>query len=225
MNDLLDHQAQSIPLTLRSIRAIGTTATVVVQDPNGANAAERILRADLEAIDLACSRFRNDSELTMVHDHAGAAVRVSALLFHALEVAYSVAERTHGAVDPTVGNAINALGYDEDLSAVQLHAATPQRVSALLSGSCIYTSILRDVRCVSLVVCDWIWVLQPKHWWPTARRHILLSTSGPVFWSASVETWPSLGIPLPVVGRSASTWTLRHLPTTSSTSWRFVVAA
>jgi hypothetical protein len=50
MNDLLDHQAQSIPLTLRSIRAIGTTATVVVQDPNGANAAERILRADLEAI-------------------------------------------------------------------------------------------------------------------------------------------------------------------------------
>jgi thiamine biosynthesis lipoprotein len=127
MNDLLDHQAQSIPLTLRSIRAIGTTATVVVQDPNGANAAERILRADLEAIDLACSRFRNDSELTMVHDHAGAAVRVSALLFHALEVAYSVAERTHGAVDPTVGNAINALGYDEDLSVVQLRAATPPK--------------------------------------------------------------------------------------------------
>jgi hypothetical protein len=66
-----------------------------------------------------------------VHDHAGAAVRVSALLFHALEVAYSVAERTHGAVDPTVGNAINALGYDEDLSAVQLHAATPPKESRL----------------------------------------------------------------------------------------------
>lgn len=65
------------PLTVRHFRAIGTTATVVVQDPSKAETAERMLRAEMDSIDLACSRFRSDSELEMVHAHAGAAVRVS----------------------------------------------------------------------------------------------------------------------------------------------------
>jgi thiamine biosynthesis lipoprotein len=120
-----DHQPASDPLTARSFPAIGTTATVVVQDPGRAEAAEGMLRAELESIDLACSRFRPDSELEMVHAHAGAAVRVSSLLFDALATSYDVAERTHGAVDPTIGNAIAALGYDQDLSHVQVRPARP----------------------------------------------------------------------------------------------------
>ena len=59
-------------LMIRSFRAIGTTATVVVQDAAVADKAARILAADLEEIDLACSRFRPDSELQTVHAHAGA---------------------------------------------------------------------------------------------------------------------------------------------------------
>ena len=121
----LDHRASSDPLTVRSFPAIGTTATVVVQEPGRADAAERMLREEIESIDRACSRFRRDSELEMVHAHAGAAVRVSPLLFSALAASYEVAERTHGAVDPTVGNAIAALGYDADLSEVQARPATP----------------------------------------------------------------------------------------------------
>jgi thiamine biosynthesis lipoprotein len=119
MAHTLEDQIPSSPLHVRSFRAIGTTATVVVQDPTRAEAAERTLRAELESIDLACSRFRGDSELEMVHAHAGASVRVSSLLFDALAASYDVAERTHGAVDPTVGNAIAALGYDKDLSEVR----------------------------------------------------------------------------------------------------------
>jgi thiamine biosynthesis lipoprotein len=103
-------------LTARSLRAIGTTATVLVQDADGADRAEQLLQCELDAIDLACSRFRRDSELQMVHAQAGRPVRVSPLLFEALEVARAVAERTHGAVDPTVGTALIALGYDRDLS-------------------------------------------------------------------------------------------------------------
>ena len=61
----------------------------------------------------------------MVHAHAGAAVRVSSLLFDALAASYEVAERTHGAVDPTIGNAIAALGYDKDLKEVQARPAHP----------------------------------------------------------------------------------------------------
>jgi thiamine biosynthesis lipoprotein len=54
----------------------------------------------------------------MVHQNAGHAVRVSARLFRALETAYDVASRTKGAVDPTIGNAIEALGYDRDIDEI-----------------------------------------------------------------------------------------------------------
>ena len=58
MTQTLAHRTSSDPLTVRSFPAIGTTVTVVVQEPSKAGAAERMLRAEVESIDLACSRFR-----------------------------------------------------------------------------------------------------------------------------------------------------------------------
>jgi FAD:protein FMN transferase len=107
------------PTAQRSFRAIGTTATVVVRDPAHMVGAEILLRQEIAAIDLACSRFRPDSELEYVHSCSGRPVAVSPLLFEALEVAVAVAERTHGAVDPTVGNAIATLGYDRDFDQIK----------------------------------------------------------------------------------------------------------
>lgn len=101
-----------------SFRAIGTTATVAVLDPDRADEAAKLLRAEIDAIDRACSRFRSDSELEYLHARAGSTVVVSPLLFEALEIAVSVAARTRGAVDPTVGNAISVLGYDRDFAEV-----------------------------------------------------------------------------------------------------------
>ncbi len=49
------------------------------------------------------------------------------LLFEALEVACDVARRTGGAVDPTVGNAVAALGYDADLAEVLRRPPVPPR--------------------------------------------------------------------------------------------------
>jgi thiamine biosynthesis lipoprotein len=121
-------------LTTRSFRAIGTTATVVVQDAGAVDAAADLLRGELEAIDQACSRFRPDSELQFVHDHAGTPVPVSPLLFRALEVACDVAARTGGAVDPTVGNAIEALGYDRDLDLVLAGPPAPPRALGPVAG-------------------------------------------------------------------------------------------
>jgi thiamine biosynthesis lipoprotein len=114
--------------TERSFRALGTMATVVVTLPSHADEAERILRAEVDAVDRACSRFRPDSELAWFHACAGRAVEVSPLLFEALDVAYSVAERTRGAVDPTVGRAVDALGYDRDFEQIQ---SRPLQVSDL----------------------------------------------------------------------------------------------
>ena len=110
----------------RTFRAIGTTATVVVQDRSRADEAEHILREEISAIDQACSRFRPDSELAHLHANQGRAVPVSSLLFEALDVAYSVADRTQGAVDPTVGSAMEMLGYDRDFELIEsrpLHMA------------------------------------------------------------------------------------------------------
>jgi len=106
-------------VTARSFRALGTTATVVVPDQSHADEAQHILRAEITAMDRACSRFRADSELAYLHANAGRALAVSPLLFEALDVAYSVAERTQGAVDPTVGNAMERLGYDRDFEQIE----------------------------------------------------------------------------------------------------------
>ena len=70
-------------------------------------------------MDLACSRFRPDSELASFHANAGRTVEVSPLLFEALDVAYRVAERTRGAVDPTVGSALATLGYDRHFEEIE----------------------------------------------------------------------------------------------------------
>ncbi|BAW04921.1 hypothetical protein [Nocardia seriolae] len=41
--------------------ALGTTAALLVTDPSALPLAESILRAELAAVELTCSRFRPDS--------------------------------------------------------------------------------------------------------------------------------------------------------------------
>lgn len=136
-------RSSSFPLAQRSFRTIGTNATVVVLDPSCADRAESLLRKDIAAIDLACSRFRPDSEIEYVYAHSGRAIEISSLLFEALEVAVAVAEKTHGAVDPTVGNAMTALGYDRDIDQIK----DPPRPSPEALGPVVgYGHIHLDAR-------------------------------------------------------------------------------
>jgi thiamine biosynthesis lipoprotein len=121
-------------LTSRQVRAIGTTAVVVVKDPGAADQAQLILADELRRIDDTCSRFRIDSELSSVHQRAGETVAVSPLLFDALETAVAVAQRTAGAVDPTVGNAIAALGYDCDIDEVIARGPRPSEILGPVAG-------------------------------------------------------------------------------------------
>jgi FAD:protein FMN transferase len=104
------------PPAARSLRAIGTTATVLVEDPAVADQALALLADDLRALDEACSRFRADSELRRLEARGGRTTAVSPLLFDALASASSIASRTAGIVDPTVGSALLDLGYDRDLA-------------------------------------------------------------------------------------------------------------
>ncbi|KAB1990287.1 FAD:protein FMN transferase [Streptomyces triticiradicis] len=99
--------------------ALGTTAEVLVTDPGALPVAEEVLRDELRAVDLACSRFRPDSELTRVNLSAGNPVTVSERFAEALRAALRAARITGGAVDPTVGRAVIALGYDRTFASVR----------------------------------------------------------------------------------------------------------
>jgi FAD:protein FMN transferase len=100
----------------RFVQALGTRASVVLARgaAEAADCAESMLRADLDLLDRTCSRFRDDSELTHLQRQSGKVTTISPLLFDALSAAVEVAEKTDGAVDPTVGSALAALGYDRD---------------------------------------------------------------------------------------------------------------
>jgi thiamine biosynthesis lipoprotein len=74
------------------------------------------VEAELAAIDAACSRFRDDSELTALNRAGGRPFRASPLLAEALAVALRAAEATDGDVDPTIGRSISALGWDCDFT-------------------------------------------------------------------------------------------------------------
>ena len=98
-------------------KALGTMVQLIVTDPVRLADGRRLLEADLAAVDAACSRFRSDSELVAL-DSVPGPVEVSPLLAQALAVAMRAARLTDGDVDPTVGAAMAAIGYDRDFPLV-----------------------------------------------------------------------------------------------------------
>ena len=101
-----------------TFRALGMTISVLTVDPRALAPAESQLRAELDELDRACSRFRPGSELSRAEQAGGTPVHISQLLTDLLAAAIGVAELTGGAVDPTVGNAVASLGYDMDFAAM-----------------------------------------------------------------------------------------------------------
>ena len=101
--------------------ALGMLVQLVVSPPRLLPAARELLEADLLALDLACSRFRPDSELVAIGNVARGAsgpvtITVSPLLAEAVAVSLRAAQLTDGDVDPTVGGALAELGYDKDFA-------------------------------------------------------------------------------------------------------------
>ena len=103
-----------------SLRALGTRAVLATGDPAALPAARALLVCGLRAFDLACSRFRDDSELAALNRAAGRSVPVGELLWDALVVAIQAAEATDGLVDPTVGRSLRLAGYDRTFMRVAL---------------------------------------------------------------------------------------------------------
>jgi thiamine biosynthesis lipoprotein ApbE len=98
-------------------RALGTGVRLVVSEGD-LDAARSAVETVLRDVDLAYSRFRPDSEISRLNERAGTTVAISALFADAIVAALDAAERTGGAVDPTVGRAMRAIGYDVDFDLV-----------------------------------------------------------------------------------------------------------
>lgn len=95
-----------------SFRALGTTAAVAVVEPSAEADAVSLVARELDAVDRACSRFRDDSDLMRVVRARGRATIVSPLLIAVVEAAIAAARATGGLVDPTVGRTLRLAGYD-----------------------------------------------------------------------------------------------------------------
>ncbi len=114
------------PPTSATFEAIGTTCQVLVTDPDALAEAVRIVRGHLDVLDRAVSRFRADSELSRLAAAAvdgPASAEVSSTALEYVSVALRAAEHTDGLVDPTVGAAVVASGYDADLATVRARDA------------------------------------------------------------------------------------------------------
>jgi thiamine biosynthesis lipoprotein len=104
------------PAGLSEFPLWGGYAVVAVTDRSGLQAALGQVKHTVAAFDLACSNFREDSELALLNRSQGEELVVSQLLFDAVSAALRAARLSGGAVDPTVGQVLVAHRINPALS-------------------------------------------------------------------------------------------------------------
>jgi thiamine biosynthesis lipoprotein len=124
------------------LEAFGTVAHVAVSDAASLDPAVAAVQDVVAAFDRACSRFREDSELAALNAAGGHTMRVGPMLLEAVTAALRAARLTDGDVDPTVGGALIALGYDRDFALLSERADAART----LSGSGVGIPGWRTVR-------------------------------------------------------------------------------
>jgi thiamine biosynthesis lipoprotein len=126
--------------------ALGTSARVAVWPPYQLARVQAVVDAELALLDRQASRFREDSEISAIHRSGGGVHLVSEGLAEAIAVALSAARWTGGLVDPTVGGALESLGYDRDFAAVPQRGDAPPVLTAVPG----WRSVRLDGRRLSL---------------------------------------------------------------------------
>lgn len=91
-----------------------TRARVVVTDPAVVDSAVALVRQRLDEVERAASRFRADSEVSVMARSQSGTHSVSRLLAALVRAGLTAAEKSDGAVDPTLGRVMTQLGYGVD---------------------------------------------------------------------------------------------------------------
>jgi FAD:protein FMN transferase len=116
-------------VTRDTFEVFGTTAVLLVTNSRAASPARAIADGVLAEVDLACSRFRPDSELVRLNAAAGQQLAISAIFADLLAAALRAARLTGGDVDPTCARALAGLGYDRDFAEVRAAGDMPPRLT------------------------------------------------------------------------------------------------
>ncbi|EFO80732.1 ApbE family lipoprotein [Oscillochloris trichoides DG-6] len=111
-------------------RAMGCQMLALIDndDEAAASALQHVPEwfADWEAV---LSRFRSDSEITLLNADAGFWVPLSETLWSVLQAALEAAQRSAGVVVPTILHALHAVGYTRDFAAGPQMSAAPIRIT------------------------------------------------------------------------------------------------
>jgi thiamine biosynthesis lipoprotein len=108
-----------------SFPAMGTEIEVWAERP----ADEHAVRVWIEEVESVCSRFRADSELSIVNSAPGSTHRLSPLLASVMKAADEARSLTDGLVDAGVGAAMESWGYDRTFDEIRPLARRPEPAS------------------------------------------------------------------------------------------------
>jgi FAD:protein FMN transferase len=98
--------------TVRRFRSMGCEIVVAGATDGEFEAIERLFARRERSF----SRFLPDSELNRVNERSGRTTLVSVEFAAMVELALTAAHQTRGLVDPTLGRALEAAGYDRDFA-------------------------------------------------------------------------------------------------------------
>lgn len=129
---------------LHQTGVMGTVLTIQIIGRGETRRAKKDLDAGVERVlgwfrrvEEDCSRFDRKSELRRLCATVSRPVRVTALLFNAIDFAIAVAADTDGAFDPTVGGQMEARGFD-------VHHRTGKRDPARLAEGASFRDVELD---------------------------------------------------------------------------------
>ena len=122
------------PVAAVDDRALGGSFRVVVTQAADLTAAKTAVDQVVRAVDLAASRFREDSELSRLNATPDRDVACSPLLTSLIAAALRAARLTGGAVDPTIGSAIKLAGYNTDFAQVAADGVAINLVVSRIPG-------------------------------------------------------------------------------------------
>lgn len=137
-------------LARSSFRAMNTE--IAVLSPTAGRVFEDAVEKTREIFDRVeshLSRFRPDSELSVLNRSGGTSLAVSPLLFHAISTAIAAAHSTDGLFDPTILPALEAAGYDRSFERISAGTVTRE------------TAVLPNYRTVMLDDASWTVRLEP----------------------------------------------------------------
>jgi len=131
-----------------SFRCMGTTVSLSADDPQGVERARRFL----SEFDRRLSRFRADSELSLLNADTRPSVPASALLRAATSAALWAAELTGGLVDPTLLDALETAGYGRSMAGAATRSldtvleSAPARSPAAPDPRAVWRDVMVDDR-------------------------------------------------------------------------------